>query len=96
MADEQPAPQPPPQPTVGGMPVAQAGALELVRGAGTTGLLMWLLYTALQRDVEALGDRIDDIGARVGDVAIQVHTLQIDVTRLQATQDAASTPPAKR
>jgi hypothetical protein len=89
----QPAPVILPPTTLGGLPVAQAGMLELIRGAGTTGVAAVALYMALRGDIDDLGKQIDDIGGRLTAVSAQVHELQLDVTRLQV---AAHQPPPAR
>lgn len=88
--DTTPIPEQPAQ-TVGGMDPRQAGALEIIRGAGTTGggvLLLWWLLTG---EIDALAKRLDErattTDARIAALAADIGTLRVDIARLQVQVD---------
>lgn len=87
-------------PTVGAMDSRQAGALEIIRGAGTTGggvLLLWWLLTG---EIDALAKRLDErattTDARISSLAADIGTLRVDIARLQVQVDVQGGRPSPR
>ena len=79
----------PPRRTVGGLDLQSAGALEMVRGAVTSGGVGMLLYQLLTGQIDDIADDVDRLAARVEQVGSDVNELRGDVIRLQAQQPPA-------
>ena len=85
---------PPAEPpaTVGSMPIGAAAVAETLRGAGTIGVAVWLLWVALSGRMDQLGIRIDAVAAEVRDVRADVARVQVDVARMQGQTLPAPRP----
>lgn len=75
------------RPGLGDLDPRTAGALEIVRGAGTSGVVGLVLYQLLAGDLQEV--RSDVAGLRgqltsdVAGVRTELQALRVDVTRLQ-------------
>lgn len=76
-----------PRQTVGSLDLQSAGVLEVIRGLGTSGVAVAVLYQLLTGQISALSDDVDRMALRVDQMGADVTALRVDVTRLQAQQD---------
>lgn len=82
----------PPRRTLGGLDLQSAGALEVVRGAVTSGGAAVLLYQLLTGQIDDIADDVDRLAVRVDQIGVAVGGLREDVIRLQAQQPPAPRP----
>ena len=97
--DTTPATETPAQ-TVGGMDPRQAGALEIIRGLGTTGGGVALIWYLLTGEIDALAKRLDEragrTDAQIAALATDIGSLRVDVARLQVQVQVQAAPPPPR
>ncbi len=96
-----PAAKPPdaeaPAATVGQLPVGTAGVLEMLRGLGTSGVVVGVLWVALTDRMDDIETRVEraqadtsaDIAAlaiKIDGLAVQVQAMQVEAARREGSR----------